>query len=59
MIKVEINGITYHYATVKKTVGSGLAGNGCVVQATISPDNATNKRVTMSSFMNMIFLLQR
>lgn len=42
---VEINGITYHYATVKKTVGSGLAGNGCVVQATISPDNATNKTV--------------
>ncbi len=42
---VEINGVTYHYATVKKTVADGLWGNGCVVQATISPDNATNKTV--------------
>ena len=42
---VEINGTTYHYLTVKKTVADGLAGNGCVVQATIFPDNATNKTV--------------
>lgn len=43
---IEINGQTLHYATVKKTVMDGLAGNGCVVKANIYPENATNKNVT-------------
>lgn len=42
---VEIEGQTYHYVTVKKTVMDGLAANGCVVKANILPENATNKNV--------------
>lgn len=42
---VEINGKIYHHAIVKKTVMDGYWGNGCVVKATIDPEDATNKHL--------------
>ncbi len=44
--QIEINGQTYKYATVKKSVAAAYYGNGCVVKANIEPSNATNKHLT-------------
>ncbi len=43
--QVEIDGITYNYVTVKIKNAEAYAGAGCTIQATIEPEDATNKNL--------------